>query len=72
MGKSEEAIRLYDSALNHDSGCFPAWLGKGAALKQLNRYQEALECYEQALILNRDSIMAEFLVGYLRHELTKK
>ena len=72
MGKAEEAVTFYDSALTHDRNCYSAWLGKGTALKFLNRYQEALECYERALILNKDSIMAEFLAGYLRHELNKK
>ena len=71
-GKAEEALVFYDTALNHDRNCFYAWLGKGAAFNFLNRYQEALDCYERALILNKDSIMAEFLAGYLRHELNKK
>ena len=71
MGKAEEAVTFYDSALTHDRNCYSAWLGKGTALKFLNRYQEALECYERALILNKDSMMAEFLAGYLRHELKK-
>ena len=69
MGKAEEAIAIYDSALAHDRNCYSAWLGKGTALKLLRRYEEALECYERALILNRDSIMAEYLAGYLRHKL---
>ena len=69
MGDAEEALELYDSALTHDRNCYSAWLGKGTALKLLKRYEEALDCYERALILNRDSIMAECLAGYLREEL---
>lgn len=72
MGKAKEAVAFYDSALDQDRNCYSAWLGKGTALKFLNRYQEALDCYEQALTLNKDSIMAEFLAGYLRHELNNK
>jgi len=70
-GKAEEAIAFYDTALNHDRNCFNAWLGKGTALKILKRYNEALDCYERALILNNDSIMAGYLAGYLRHKLNK-
>ena len=72
MGKVEEAIEFYDSALTNDRNCYSAWLGKGTALKILKRYEEALDCYERALILNRDSIMAECLAGYLRTELKKQ
>ena len=72
MGKAEEAIEFYNSALTYDCNCYSAWLGKGTALKFLNRYREALECYERAIILNKDSLMAEFLAGYLRNELRKK
>lgn len=70
-GEAEEAIAFYDTALIHDRDCFKAWLGKGTALKLLKRYQEALNCYERALTLNNDSIMAGFLAGYLRHKLNK-
>jgi len=71
-GGAEEAIELYDTALNHDRNCFNAWLGKGTGLKLLKRYQEALDCYERALIVNNDSMVAKFLSGHLRHKLYHK
>ncbi len=70
-GKAAKAISFYDTVLNHDRNCFNAWLGKGTALKTLKRYQEALECYERALLLDKNSVMAEFLAGYLRYKLHK-
>ena len=72
MGKTEEAIAFYNSALTNDRDCYAAWLGKGTALKLLNRYKDALECYERALALHKDSIMAEHLAEHLRNELKKK
>jgi tetratricopeptide (TPR) repeat protein len=71
MGKAKEAVALYDSVLTNDCNCYSAWLGKGTALKSLSRYKEALDCYERALTLNRSSIMAEFMAGFLRNELRK-
>ena len=72
MGKTEEAIAFYDSALTDDRDCYAAWLGKGTALKLLKRYEDALECYERALALHKDSIMAEQLAEHLRNELNNK
>lgn len=69
VGEPEKAVVYYDTALAHDRDCYAAWLGKGTALKFLNRHKEALECYERALTINRDSIMAECLAGYLREEM---
>ena len=37
MGKAEKAVAFYDSALAHDRNCYSAWLGRGTALKFLNR-----------------------------------
>lgn len=72
IGKAEDALELYESALTLDRNCYAAWLGKGTALKILKRYEEALDCYEQDLTLNRDSIMAECLAGNLRAELKNR
>ena len=70
--EAEKAIILFDTVLAHDQNCFSAWLGKGTALKLLQRYQKALDCYEQALILNNDSSIAQFMASYLRHKLDKR
>ena len=66
VGKPEEAMAYYSTALTLDKNCFEAWLGMGFALNILYRYEEALSCYEQALILNPFSIICECMVEYLR------
>jgi len=43
-------------------------LGMGLALNILYRYEEALSCYERALILNPLSITGECMVEYLREK----
>ncbi|MFC1844819.1 hypothetical protein ACFLZ5_08525 [Thermodesulfobacteriota bacterium] len=65
-GNSEEAIVYYRAALSLDKNCFEAWLGMGLAFNSMYRYEDALPCYERALILNRHSITAECMVEYLR------
>ncbi|MDX1534008.1 MAG: tetratricopeptide repeat protein, partial [Thermoplasmata archaeon] len=49
-GDYEEALRLYEAALEHDDTDPRAWEGKAHALAQLSRYPEAAACYEQALL----------------------
>ena len=66
VGKPEEAMTFYSAALNLDKNCFEAWLGMGLALNILYRYEEALSCYERAMILNPLSITGECMVEYLR------
>jgi tetratricopeptide (TPR) repeat protein len=66
VGKPEEAMAFYSTALSLDKNCFEAWLGMALALNTLYRYQEALSCYERALTLNPLSITGECMVEYLR------
>lgn len=44
----EEALTYYEKALEIDSDFSQAWKSKGDVLKELNRYEEALQCYERA------------------------
>jgi tetratricopeptide (TPR) repeat protein len=54
LGRFEEALASYDSALALDSGYLPAWNNRGVILKKLNRLEEALSSYDRALALNPD------------------
>lgn len=66
VGKPEEAMTFFCAALSLDEYCFDAWFGMGLALNTIYRYEEALSCYERALVLNPHSITAECMVEYLR------
>ena len=71
-GEPEKAIEQYDLALAEDEKSYVAWLGKGSALKLLDRCRDALFCYEQALKLKNDSATAECLADFMREEVSKK
>lgn len=45
----QNAIDLYDWALNLEPDSNAAWNNKGAALERLGRFEEAIKCYEEAL-----------------------
>ena len=45
----DEAIRCYDQAIAANAGLTIAYLQKGGLFNRLERYEEALLCYEQAL-----------------------
>lgn len=51
LGNFEEAIDLYEKAIQIDSNSAQAWYRKGNALLLLNRSKEAIECFNQALDL---------------------
>ena len=44
-----EAIECYDRAIAIDNSMTMAYLSKGGVFNRLERYGEALQCYEQAL-----------------------
>jgi tetratricopeptide (TPR) repeat protein len=54
VGRFEEALASYDSALALDSRYLPAWNNRGVILKKLNRLEQALSSYDRALALNPD------------------
>ncbi|OGS50041.1 MAG: hypothetical protein A3K65_06080 [Euryarchaeota archaeon RBG_16_68_12] len=51
-GDPDMAILRYDQALEKDPRSADAWTGKGIALQHQERYREALECYDRALVLH--------------------
>jgi tetratricopeptide (TPR) repeat protein len=52
LEEPERAVRLYDSVLKKNPLHAGAWLGKGNSLVLLNRYEEAIECFDQAIELS--------------------
>lgn len=58
-GKFEEAIVLYDRAIEVDPENSEAWTRKAIALKALGRIREALDCVEHALDLSASPIAEE-------------
>src|SRR3989338_2266635 len=48
-GLYQEALSLFDEALEIDPKLAPAWYNKGVALGNLCRYEEAITCCEKAL-----------------------
>ena len=49
LHKMEQALDSYDRAIAADSSMTVAYLHKGAVCNRLQRFQEALACYEKAL-----------------------
>ena len=50
LGRDEEALAGYNRAIALDNTLVIAHLHKGGLLNRLRRYDEALNCYEQALL----------------------
>ena len=46
--RPEEALACYEQVLALDASLTEAYVGKGRVLNQLERYREALACFEQA------------------------
>lgn len=49
-GKYEEAIACYDKIISINPSSMIAFGYKGLALQKLRRHQEAIQCYEKALL----------------------
>ena len=49
IAQYQQAVQAYDNELQKDPGNTSAWIGKGDALKFLNRSKESLEAYQKAL-----------------------
>jgi tetratricopeptide (TPR) repeat protein len=56
----DEALRLYDRAIEVDTEFLDAWTGKAGVLRILGRLREALECVNEALAIG-PSPVAEIL-----------
>ncbi len=58
-GDPDMALLRYDQALDQDPKSAKAWTGKGMALQQLERFEEALAAYDRALELSPGDELAE-------------
>ena len=67
----EDAIALYDKALEMDPDLYEASLGKAATLLVLQQYDEALESYDRAIALREDSFEAWFGKGAVLRKLER-
>lgn len=54
LGRNEEAISLYNDALNIDSSFYEAYLGRGIANRNLQNYDSALNDFKQYLNYRQD------------------
>ena len=50
-GRDDEALTLFTLALAVNPSLASAWTGRGFALGKLGRFQEEIECCDQALCL---------------------
>lgn len=67
-GDAEMALLRYGQALDRDPKSAKAWTGKGIALQQLERYEEALAAYDRALDLDpEDELAKRWRETCLRH-----
>ncbi|WP_292460377.1 tetratricopeptide repeat protein [Methanothermococcus sp.] len=52
-GNHEAALKYFNRAIEIKPTYIDAWFYKTLALRNLGRYDEALECFKKALILDR-------------------
>ncbi len=52
MGKSDEAIKAYDKAIEINPQDSRSWDGKGIALSKLNKSNEARKAFDKAIEIN--------------------
>ena len=58
LGRHDEAIRFYDTALAIEPSAAQIWNNKGSALSAIGRSEEAIRCYDQALSIRPRFAMA--------------
>ena len=51
-GNNEEALKLFEEAIGKEPQNAIAWGGKGVALVNLGKYQEAIDCFDKAIQLD--------------------
>jgi tetratricopeptide (TPR) repeat protein len=62
-GRPDDAIPLFDKALELNPREVRAWMGKGQCLATLGRHDEALGCYNEALVDDPQDAEAWYLMG---------
>lgn len=56
-GKLKEALGVIDEALNEDSNDFQNWNAKALILDNLSDYEDSIECFDKALMLNNSDFI---------------
>ena len=69
-GKLKEALSIIDDALKEDSGNFQNWNAKALILDALSNFEEAIKCFDKALMLNDSDFIrknkADALYGFAK------
>lgn len=65
MSRKEEAIKYYDLAIKADDKQKQFYVNKSATLTELKRYEEAMDCIDQALKLDPKYIEALIAKGII-------
>lgn len=52
IDKNEDAIQIYDKAIELNPGVTDAWYGKGIVLNSLGNHEDAIQAYDRVIIIN--------------------
>ncbi|BAZ91003.1 TPR repeat-containing protein [Raphidiopsis curvata NIES-932] len=63
IGRYEEALQLYNRAIEIEKDSVPSWVNRGNALLSLKRYEEALKSYNRAIALRPNKNQAWYNRG---------
>ncbi|WP_394839457.1 tetratricopeptide repeat protein [Pendulispora rubella] len=69
-GEHDEAIAMFEEALQLDPKLVPAWLDIGDILLDTGRFEDAANAYERALVLDPDSTWAKASLLCAKLEIT--
>jgi Flp pilus assembly protein TadD len=67
--RRDDAERHLRQALALNAGCVPAWMNLGALLSEQGRSQDALACYDKAIELQPDNVVAVSNAGLLLRQM---
>jgi tetratricopeptide (TPR) repeat protein len=72
LGKFDDAIIMYDNALDIDKKCAIALAYKGLSLGEMDKLQEALELFKKALEIDKDYDLANLSKKMVQNILKSK
>ena len=72
LGRSEEALDSYNSALEINPAYDKAYCNRGIVLKKLERKEEALSSYDKALEINPENDATHYNRGHILDDLGRK
>ena len=72
LGRYEEALKVYEKAIEMEPGSANLWCNKGMALFKLERFvPESIEAFNKAIELNKDDFASWTYRGLILHRLGK-